>query len=93
MARGGLNPFKYDVANYVLPVSPSDVVDLPAGVFALFVGGTGDVRLTVWGDPAEVIQYTGLAANTFLDKLSVKQVRATGTTANEILAYIKREEP
>ena len=62
-------------------VTPNDAVDLPNSSRALYVGGSGDVRVTTVG--GDTVTLT--AASGFLP-LCIRRVHATGTSATAIVA-------
>ena len=64
-------------------VSPSDVSDLPEATKAIYIGGAGDVTLRPIGNTQDVV-FVGLSAGTILD-VSASAIRATGTTATDIV--------
>ena len=61
-----------------LEVAPSDSDDLPQVTRALYVGGTGDVRVRLRG--GDVLTLLNVQAGSLVP-LRVAQVLATGTTA------------
>jgi hypothetical protein len=64
-------------------VTPSDTIDLGTVAQRLFVGGAGNlVVITVGG---ETVTFTGVTAGTQF-ALQVARVKATGTTATNIVA-------
>lgn len=71
-------------ATYAAPVTPSDSEDLPVFASALWVGAGGTIVVDPFFGPASVT-LTGIANGTLLP-LAVKRVRATGTTASQIVA-------
>lgn len=67
-------------------VTPSDTVDFAQGTAkALWIGGAGNVSIIAEGDTAAVT-LTAAAAGQMIS-LRVKRVRATGTTATNIVAF------
>lgn len=72
-------------AGKAYPVTPSDSANLTRGQCrALYVGGGGDVALVCdIGEPA--VTFYGVAHGSILP-VETLQVRATGTTANRIIA-------
>lgn len=82
-------PFLNDPsASRALAVTPSDSLDLiaPVGVNGtkyLYLGVTGDVSAITSG--GDTVTFIGLAGGVF-HPISVRRVRATGTTATGILA-------
>lgn len=74
-------------------VTPSDSTDLTlsgatitAGTNngpALYIGGAGDVKVTMYG--GQTVTFVGVPAGSFLP-IQVKRVWSTGTTATSILA-------
>jgi hypothetical protein len=61
-----------------LAIEPSDAGDLPQVTRALYVGGTGDVRVRLKG--GDVLTLRGVQAGSLIP-LRVAQVLAGGTTA------------
>lgn len=66
----------------VAAVTPSDTTALPADCIGLWVGGAGNVAVTMWDGTAAT--FTAVAAGTFLP-ISPKLVDAA-TTATAIVA-------
>jgi len=64
------------------PVVPNDSADLSPGTRALYVGVSGDVRVTMKG--GTVLDFTAAPVGTL--PICVTRVHATGTTATSILA-------
>lgn len=64
-------------------VTPADGADLPHPAQALWVGGAGNVKVTM--DSSGTVTFNGVAAGTMLPA-AVTRVHATGTTATNILA-------
>ncbi len=64
-------------------VTPSDGADLASIAGALYIGGAGNLSLILADDSAAV---TFNAAAGDILRLKVKRVRATGTTATNIVA-------
>lgn len=73
-----LSSFKHAVA-----VAPSDTVDLVNVTKALFIGGTG--TLTVIMQDGSTVLFTSPLAGQIIH-LRVSRVKATGTTATNIVA-------
>lgn len=65
------------------PIVPSDTVDLPTPVQAIYVGGAGDVTIMRPGDRA-LITYKAAAVGSRLH-LDAVRVMATGTTATLLI--------
>jgi hypothetical protein len=65
-------------------VTPSDTTDLPNPAIRLWVGGAGNVTLDTVGGSTSVL-FAALPAGTLLS-VQVKRVRATGTSATNIVA-------
>ena len=63
-------------------ITPNDTTDLPYITRAIYVGGTGDVKLTTVG--GETVTFASVPAGTVLP-IRVARVLATGTTATAIL--------
>jgi len=68
-------------AGYGRAVTPSDSADIPM-TRALYIGAGGSV---VVDDIVGTVTYAGLSAGSILP-VQVKRVRATGTTASNIVA-------
>jgi len=64
-------------------VAPSDATPLTFVTKALFVGGAGNVAVIMQGGAA--VTFTGVLAGQILP-IRVSQVKATGTTATNIVA-------
>jgi len=64
-------------------VTPSDSADLAYTTKGLWVGGVGNVKVTMAGGDA--VTFTAVPAGTFLP-ISVSRVWSTGTTATLMLA-------
>ena len=70
-------------AQSVAAVTPSDSVDLTTNARALYIGGTGAVKVTtVAGD---AVTFSAAQAGSILP-IAVRRVWSTGTTATNILA-------
>lgn len=72
-------------AQNAFAVTPSDSADLPAPARALYVGGSGNVRINDTGNGA--VTFVGVAAGSILPVMA-RRVYATGTTATNIVALI-----
>jgi len=72
-------------ATHGFPITPDDAADLPEITRALYIGGAGTAVL-VLASGAE-ITLSGLAAGTML-ALRVRQVKATGTTAEQLVGLV-----
>lgn len=71
-------------AQKAVAVTPSDTVDLVNGATkGLYVGGAGNVAVLM--QDGSDVAFTALAIGVF-HNISVKRVKATGTTATSILA-------
>jgi hypothetical protein len=64
-------------------VVPSDTANLPTSSKRLWVGGSGNVKLTTVG--GSTVTYLAVPAGTYL-QVRAQQVFATGTTATNIIA-------
>lgn len=64
-------------------VTPSDSADLSFNSRALYIAGTGDVRVTMVN--GDVVTFTAVPAGTVLP-VRVKRVHSTSTTATNIVA-------
>jgi hypothetical protein len=76
------NPRASDPAHYAAVVTPSDTTDLLAASTAIFVGGTGNMRVTMLG--GGIVTFTGLPIG--WHSIRVTRVWATSTTATNIVA-------
>ena len=76
------DPRASDPAHHAMAVTPSNTNDLPAATTAIFVGGAGNVRVTMLG--GERVTVTGLPAG--WHPIRVTRVWATNTTATNIVA-------
>jgi hypothetical protein len=76
------SPRPSDPAHYAAAVTPSDTNDLSAASTALFVGGAGNMRVTMLGGGIET--FTGLPVG--WHPIRVTRVWATNTTATNIVA-------
>lgn len=63
-------------------ITPDDGVDLPQATRAVFVGGPGDLTVTLVA--GGTVTLTGLAAGTW-HPIRVARVHATGTTATDLI--------
>ena len=70
-------------AGHAFAVTPNDGADLPVVTRGLYVGTGGDLSLVLKGDAAPA-SFVGVAAGSVLP-LRVVRVRATGTTASDIV--------
>lgn len=70
----------FQVPSRAAAVTPSDSTQIYAS--ALFVGGAGNVSVVTEGD--DTVTFTGVQAGSML-VLRIKQVRATSTTATNIV--------
>jgi hypothetical protein len=76
------DPRSSDPAHHAMAVTPSNTNDLPAASTAIYVGGSGNLRVTMLG--GELVTFTGLAAG--WHPIRVTRVWATSTTATNIVA-------
>jgi hypothetical protein len=79
-ANLGLTQAAYDAA----AVTPSDTLDLTTVTRWLYIGGAGNLAVVMFGTGTN-LTLTGLLAGTLLP-MRVSRVKATGTTATNILA-------
>lgn len=83
------DPFKYLTDSPIAPaercfsITPDDGNDLPQPTKAVYVGEAGDISLVPLHGENEVV-FRNLAAGSILD-VRVKAVRASGTTAAELV--------
>lgn len=71
-------------ATTAVVITPSDSTDLAIGFTrAIFVGGTGDLSVIMLD--GQTITFPSVAAGSMLP-LCVSRIRATGTTATNIIA-------
>jgi len=78
-----LGPNATHPASTVIAITPSDSTVLQDDLRALYVGGAGNVTVLTSG--GQTVTFNGVPAGYILP-ISVKQVRATSTTATNILA-------
>ena len=72
-------------ATDIVPVTPDDAADLPKAAIALYVEGAGTVAIdTVTGSATRMVA----ATDCMLLPVSVRRVRATGTTATGVHALV-----
>lgn len=64
-------------------VTPSDADELPEPARALWVGGAGNLKVTLYG--GDVVTLVGVAAGTMIRDLPCIKVWNTDTTATSIL--------
>lgn len=67
-------------------VTPSDVADLPRNAQALYIGGTGDLKVTTIG--GDTLTFSAVPVGLF--DVGTKRVFATGTTASNIIALYNK---
>lgn len=65
-------------------ITPSDTATVPRGTKALWVEGTGDVTVQMYGAQT-TFKFTGVPAHSLLP-IQPQKVMATGTTATNINA-------
>ena len=70
-------------AAHAFAVTPNDGADLPVVTRGLYVGTSGDLSLVLKGN-ASAVSFVGVVGGSVLP-LRVAQVRATGTTAADII--------
>jgi len=67
-------------------ITPADDVDLTDVTRAIYIGGTGNLTVKPMGSRGDaIVTYVGLPVGTVLP-IRVKEIRATGTTATNIVA-------
>jgi hypothetical protein len=76
------NPRASDPAHYAAAVTPSDTVDLAAASTAIFIGGGGNLRVTMLG--GGIVTFAGLSVG--WHPIRVTRVWSTSTTATNIVA-------
>ena len=59
--------------------------DLPLGCRAFYIGGTGDLAVTMWDGAA--LTFVGMPAGTILP-IRARTVVQTGTTATDVIALL-----
>lgn len=64
-------------------ITPSDSVDLVKSARGVYVGATGDLKVTLFGGSAAT--FVGLAAG-MIHPIACTRIWATGTTATSIVA-------
>lgn len=73
-------------ASGAVAITPDDTDPLTGGITALYVGGTGDVVLRAVDSGADVT-FSAVPAGAILP-VRASHVRATGTTATDIVGLI-----
>lgn len=81
--RGGFGSTDLTTADWAAAVTPADGTDLTYISRALYVGGAGNVKVTMLS--GDEVTFTGAQAGTILP-IRVTRVWSTGTTATTILA-------
>ena len=76
------DPRASDPAHHAVAVNPNNSADLPAATTPIFIGGSGNLRVTMLG--GELVTFTGLPAG--WHPIRVTRVWATNTTATNIVA-------
>ena len=76
------DPRASDPAHHAVAINPNNSVDLPAATTAIFIGGGGNLRVTMLG--GELVTFTGLPAG--WHPIRVTRVWAINTTATNIVA-------
>lgn len=82
----GRAPSRSDPGRRLVAITPDDDDELTQPPRALYIGGAGDVAVVAIDDSAPVV-FTAVPAGTILP-VSVVKVRATGTTASDIVAIL-----
>lgn len=86
------DPYENSAASVTAPaetcfaIEPSDTDELQVGTKAIFVGTGGDVTLRLIADEEDVV-FRNLASGSVLD-VRVRAVRASGTTATDIVGLV-----
>ena len=75
--------FNNDQYTRAATVTPSDSVALPTLAYGLYVGGAGNVALVTEGGDA--VTLTAVPVGSVI-RLSINQIKATGTTATNLVA-------
>lgn len=70
-------------STHAVAVSPSDSADLASVTKGVWVGGVGDLKVTMFG--GEAVVFTAVPAGTYLP-IAVKRIWSTGTSASNIAA-------
>ena len=73
-------------ANSAFEVTPHDTQELTAVTKAVFIGGAGDLVVRLLEGTSDVT-FRGLASGSVLD-IRVTSIRATGTTATDIVGLV-----
>jgi hypothetical protein len=76
------NPRASDPAHYAAAVTPSDTADLAAASTAIFIGGGGNLRVSMLG--GGIVTFAGLPIG--WHPIRVTRVWSTSTTATNIVA-------
>lgn len=70
----------------LVTVTPSDVTTYQPALRQLYIGTSGD--LTVITDQNTTIVFKNLFSGTIIGPFYIKQVKATGTTASDIVGFV-----
>ena len=70
-----------DPARNAFAITPNDGTDLTCWALAVYVGGSGDVRLVTWG--GETVTFANAPVGVL--PVRVRRVYATGTTATDLV--------
>lgn len=76
------DPRASDPAHHAAAVMPNDAADLSAASTAIFVGGSGNLRVTMLG--GEIVTFAGVPVG--WHPIRVMRVWSTSTTATNIVA-------
>lgn len=71
-------------ARDILPVAPSDTIDLPSVALALYVETAGDVTFITQAGEVRTLRLTDFS----ILPVGTRRVNATGTTASGIHAFV-----
>ena len=75
------------MARQSVVITPSDSTDLARPITALYVGGTGDIKVELVKDSAGGTVLKSVPAGTLLDGLVIKKIHASGTTATLLVGF------
>jgi len=84
--RGQYNASAAVPAFYMTAITPSDTVDLVDALVSIYVGVGGDV--CVIDTAGNTVTHVGAPQGGYIGPFSVARVKATGTTATNLIGYV-----
>lgn len=80
------NPIASSPAISLVAITPSDSTDLTTAVRSIYVGVGGDV--CVIDTAGNTVTHVGAPQGSYLGPFTVARVKATGTTATNLIGYV-----